>query len=622
MPKSIAPISNQQPKSARFPGQSAALHIGLIILAGLACYANSLAVPFMFDDFTSIVVNPDISGGRPLLDILLHGGARRVADFSFAINYRLHGVQVAGYHVTNIAIHLAAAVTLYHLCAALLDSLKLTYDAGTATESATGMGMQRFLPLFAVLVFVCHPLQTQAVTYIVQRHTSLAALFYLFALLAYIKGRLNFEQHGFGAAVARWGLLFAASSLLAFHTKQIAYSLPLMLVMLEYSLFRGRLAKRTLLAAAVTGILLLAAILLPAAQNGSIADVMFDLRRAISEDIYFSRTSYFLTQTRVIVTYLRLLILPMGQNLDYDYPIFSSLKNIEVIAALLLHATLLTTAFVLQRRSHFHLTSGDRRHGLYQRLIVIGIVWFYIALSVESSFIPITDVIMEHRVYLPSAGFFIAVAAMVMLLGQKLHQGTRWRWQALTVICLTLSVLTIMRNHVWSDDVRFWQDVAAKSPRKARALSNLGWAHLNHDHFESALRLFVKAINLDLRESDYTWIMLNASLKGLKQYQGRFTTGEQYLTPAGSVDLRWYSQFNSVKFNNMGLASEFTGQPRQALDWYIESLNIKPDYDLALFNLGLLSARLGHNPQAQMALVNLKAVNPALAAKLAAMILR
>lgn len=601
----------------RSPRVITALHVCLIVLLGLVCYCNSFSVPFLFDDYTSIVDNPEVIGGKKLWDILLHGGPRRIADISFAVNYRLHDLQLAGYHITNLAIHLSAAVVLYFLSASLLDSMNLVYPSGEPETGESARITARFIPLATALVFVCHPLQTQAVTYIVQRHTSLATLFYLLALLAYIKGRITLEQGGLKGGVLFWWVILSAMSLLAFYTKQIAFSLPLMILMLELGLFRGRLFKRYLIVTAVAGALLLLTMLLPTVMSGSVADIMFDLRHTTSEDTYFSRTSYLLTQTRVVVTYLRLLVLPVQQNLDYDYPVFSSLRNSEVIASLILHGILMAAAFVLYRRSQHQLTSADRRRGSCLRLIAVGIAWFYIALIIESSFIPITDVIMEHRVYLPSAGFAIVLAALARLIGSKFQHGVRFQWLALATVCLVFSTMTIARNHVWGDEVRFWQDAASKSPRKARVFTNLGWAYLNRNRYEIALRLFVNAVKLDLRQGNNMWIMLNSALKGVNRYQGRFTDVEKYLTPEGKVDYRWFSQFNSVNCNNMGLATEFIGQPEEALTWYIMSVNINPDFDLAWFNLGLLSARLGHKIQGEAALLKLETLNPDLANTLA-----
>lgn len=598
------------------PGTVTALHVCLIMLLGLLCYSNSFSVPFMFDDFASIIRNPDISGGRSLLDILTHGGSRRIADISFLFNYRLHGLQPAGYHVVNLAIHITAALVLYFLTVSLLDSLRLVYSSAESETTEAAPGMERFIPLAAALIFVSHPLQTQAVTYIVQRHTSLATLFYLLTVLAYLKCRICLEQNGLKPGVLLWGFIATAMSLLAFHTKQITFTIPLMIVMLELSLFRGRFFKRFLIVNGLIGGGLFLTLLLPALLSGTVSDAMLDLRHATAEDLYFSRSSYFLTQIRVVATYLRLLVMPVQQNLDYDYPIFSSLLNAEVIASLVLHGTLLATAFLLYFRSHQQLRSADHRQGSCQRLISLGVAWFYIALIVESSFIPITDVIMEHRLYLPSAGFAIVLASLLRLLSRKFSCEQRFMWIALAVICIAFSLTTITRNRLWNDEVLFWQDAAGKSPRKGRVLSNLGVAHLKQKRFDTALRLFVAAIKLD-PTLNTARISLGSSLKGMTLYQGRFTTGMEFMTPAGDIDWRWYRRFNSTGFNNMGLASEYLGQPEEALKWYVQSVSMTPDFDLGWFNLGLLSVRLGHNAQADAALLKLQGINPDLGQKLA-----
>lgn len=603
-------------KVRRSPSFLTGLHVPMIVLLGLACYCNSFSAPFMFDDFASIIKNPDITGGKNLWELLLHGGSRRIADISFALNYRLHGLHIAGYHITNLAIHLSSAVALYFLTVSLLDSLNLSDSPDEPEVSEYSQIKDRFIPLSTALIFVCHPLQTQAVTYIVQRHTSLATLFYLLALLAYLKGRITFEKNGVKTGVLFWGLLLSVMSLLAFHTKQITFTLPLMMVMLEVFLFRDRMFKRFIVVTGLVSVLLFMTLLLPAFLNGSFAGVMFDLRHATSEDIYFARYSYFITQIRVVVTYLRLLIMPFQQNLDYDYPIFTSIRNAEVLASLFLHFMLLAAAFVLYRCSRRHSISADLRQRHNLRLISFGIVWFYIALIIESSFIPITDVIMEHRVYLPSVGFCISFAALMHFIFRKLQRNLRYQWIALAAICLVLSTLTVARNRTWSDDLRFWQDAAGKSPAKGRVVSNLGIAHLKRGQYELALRLFVEAIKLDTRLEN-AWASLGLCLKGMNLYEGRFLTGEEFLTKDGTMDMRWYKQRNSSEFNNMGLSCEFVGRPDDAHKWYVQSVSMNPDFDLGWFNLGLLSARLGKYSQGEAALMKLKYLNPDLADKLA-----
>lgn len=602
--------------SIRIPGTATWRHLFLIVLLGMVCYSNSFSAPFIFDDYDIILDSEDFYSSTNLWDILLHGGPRRVVDFTFAINYKLHGFQETGYHITNTIIHLSTAVLLYFVCVALLETLKISYFAGEDEESGVAaQNARQFMPLAVSLLFVSHPVQTQAVTYIVQRYASLAAFFYLLTMLAYIKGRTLYKVHGFNRKVAVWGLLLVTAAVLAFYTKPSTYSLPLMIIMLEFGLYNGRMLKRIMLIFGIGAVLLFSFTLLPTLINGSITDFISYLDYKSSEDYYTERMDYFLTQLTVIATYLRLLILPIRQRLDYDYPLFDSLLDIEVSASFLLHIILLSASVSLYLRSRYKQDVSTCQNGNLYRLIAIGIAWFYIALSVTSSFIPITDVIMEHRVYLPSAGFFIAIAATFQLLGRKFKGILRYQWLGVAAICLLLSITTLKRNHVWNDELRFWQNEAKLSPESGRVLTNLGSEYLDRGNNEKALRLFVDAINLEPNVSG-AWIMLNDAVERLGLYQGRYAVHDQYLTEGDDIDYRYYTAFYCNEFNTMGLATEFIGKPEEAIKWYKKSLALNPKFDLALFNIGLLSARLGIAGNAELAIAKLMAVNPQLAAKL------
>jgi tetratricopeptide (TPR) repeat protein len=584
-------------------------HLLLILVVGLVCYSPSFQVPFVFDDFDAVALNRDITGGRPLLDILLHGGARRIADVTFAVNYRLHGHQVAGYHLVNLVIHLSASLTFYLLCRAVSAVLPAADD----NQLAGTLSVRHFVPLAASLLFVCHPIQTQAVTYIVQRHTSLAVLFYLLALLCYLKGRSLLQLSVSRLAVAGWWVGGLLAALLACFTKQIAFSLPLMILMFEVVLFRGRLLKYYLSMIVLGAVASAGLLLLPVLSGGAVADVLFDLRHALSETIYFPRASYLYTQLRVIVTYLRLLLLPVRQNLDYDYPLYHSLADVPVAASLLLHLSLAVAAVYCYCRSR---EDGDTSCCRRQfRLISFGICWFYIALLIESSFIPITDVIMEHRLYLPSAGFFVAVAAGMELLSLKFACRKRYLLVLLTVLCVLLTTATVMRNQLWGDDVAFWEDTARKSPRKGRVLGNLGNAYLNSGRREDALRMNVAAIRLD-PTLERAWIRLGVLLQDIPAFRGRFVTGEEYLTPQGRPDFRWYAILNGIEYNNMGLACEYLNLPQDAMTWYWQAVQMSPDFDLAWLNLGLFASRHGRPDLVARARLKLGVINPGLASQL------
>jgi tetratricopeptide (TPR) repeat protein len=132
---------------------------------------------------------------------------------------------------------------------------------------------------------------------------------------------------------------------------------------------------------------------------------------------------------------------------------------------------------------------------------------------------------------------------------------------------------------------------------------------------EKALRLLVDAIVFDPQLNE-AWIMLNDALEAIGIYKGRYASNDQYLTEGGDVDYKYYTAYYCNDFNTMGLATEFIGQPEEAFKWYKKSLAINPNFDLALFNIGLLSARLGIAGNAELAITKLTGINPQLAAEL------
>ena len=557
------------------------LPIVLILLAGGGVYANTLHVPFIMDDhaITSI-------GTRPLLDTILHGTARRVADLTFAVNYRLHGTDTPGYHIVNLAIHLAAALALYLLSVSALAALR--GESEPAPESGF---TARFIPAAAALLFALHPLQTQAVTYIIQRYTSLATLFYLLAALLFVRARLLHDRGAppFCRLLPAAGCLLAG--LLALGSKQIAATLPLMLIVLEIALFRGRLLGHRLVpfCAAGAGIVIL---VLLVTRGGSLQDTAYDLHHATSEDNNTPRLAYFLTQTRVMVLYLRLLLIPRGQSVFHDIGLSTSLTP-EVLPALALHVILIGTAILLLRRA-------DRA---VPRLAALGICWFYVALLVEASFFPITDLIFEHRAYLPSAGIFLSVSAVTAGLVRNRSAALI----LLAIACLVLGSLTVARNRTWNDRLTLWQDTVAKAPGSYLAWGNLAGVHLERNRPDLAIRAYVRAIELNPGLNYNIQSLLGVSLQRMGLFEGRFAapTTDSTSRPAGP-DYGNMPRMGATLFNNLGLAYEYLGNPVKAREAYRSAIWADPGYDLAWFNMGLLAKNGGDGGQVAIALRELQ----------------
>lgn len=555
------------------------VHAALITLVCLAVYSNTFHVPFQFDDPTNITDKPYVRDVRSFFTSSDARGfapdygftMRWVGYLTFALNYRVHGTDVVGYHIVNLVIHMVNALLLYAL-------VLLTFESPRLKESPL-RGSSRSIALFSALLFAVHPVQTQAVTYIVQRLASLAALFYLASVVLYAKARLLSGQ---GPSRGYRGLLLygacLAAAVLAMKTKETAFTLPVAIALYEFLFFQGGVKKRALLLAP----LLLTMLIIPAGLVGtaaSLGDMIGEAQKATKVQTFLTRPEYFWTECRVIVTYLRLLFLPVDQNLDYDYPVFRSFFAPEVFLSCALLVAVIGTGFYFLYR--------DRRFGGAGRLIAFGIFWFFIALSVESSIIPIADVIFEHRLYLPSAGFFISITAALFLGAERLK--ARWaRAERALAIALASAVLlfggaAFARNTVWQSEAGLWKDVIQKSPMKARGYNGLGLAYFNSGGYDKAIEAFSVAVSL------YPSYGVAFNNLGNALYRaGRYEGAVEAQSKAVALE-----PDNAVFLDNRGLTFAAMGEYSRAAEDYRRAIGLDPFYGKAHHNLGFVYYCLG-----------------------------
>jgi hypothetical protein len=592
-------------------------HLALLILFGTAIYYNSLNVPLIFDDHYSL----RFIGNKSFGEHILRGGARRFTDITFVFNYRIHDVHVMGYHVINLIIHLSSSVLVYFVARSILTALRKSYTTTNYDIEEKAL-IEQFIPLTCAMLFVSHPVQTQAVTYIIQRYTTMATLFYLLTTLCYVKARLAHEKHGHRLnTMFLWGGVLIAG-VLALGSKQIAVTLPAMLILMELLIFRGKLINRKFFIA--SGLICAIGLIFVVAKwhNNSLDFLLYDLHHATSEDHYTPRTTYLFTQLRVVATYLRLLCLPVGQNLLPQSPRYTSLLSLPVVLSLSLHIFILVSASIFLAVSERNLLSPDWLRGAFQRLAAVGIYWFYLTMAIESSIFPIQDVIFEHRIYLPSVGFFMTIAAIAALVVQSRRKLMKPAWAFLIIICAISGYLTIARNNVWSDSLLLWQDTAKKSPDHYLALSSLGGEYMDRHMPEKALPLFIRAMELNPNLFIRTKVYIGDALKEMHLYDSRFTTGEEYIVeggPAGSGDLDYKNllKWDGAILNNMGLAYEHLNEPAKVMKSYRLSVTTNPEYDLAWFNMALLAAQQGNAQLFNESLLRLQILNPTKATMLA-----
>jgi len=514
-----------------------------ICCLGILVYSNSFLCSFHFDDGSNITQNPAIRNIYNLPDIWNFYHSRFLAYLSLAFNYHFNGLDVFGYHLFNLAVHLISAIlvwwlTLLTLSTPAMKSNKITWHAN-------------IISFFAGLVFVSHPIQTEAVTYIWERCASMTALFYLASLCFYIYSRLQPSK-----------LYYFLSLIMAFaamFTKENAVTLPLMVLSYEFTFLKTGRGLDWRYVLPFMPILFIVPVTLLFSKTQTFQALHGDLRVLGGG---MTPMHYLLTQFRAMFTYIRLVFLPVNQNFDYDYPIFKSFFELPVF-----------TSFLLLMIIFY----GTKQLFLKYRLVSFSIFWFFLTLIVpESSFWAMGDVMLEHRLYLPLAGYCIFLVSSVYYLVGKDSIKTMAVILSLVIACN--SVLTYQRNKVWKDDDTFWNDAVKKSPHKARPYNNLGSVYYNQGNFTQAITELNKAIAID---PDYAEAYYN---RGLNYYkQGNLTQALSDCNKAIEINPK-YAQ----SYNNRGLVYSQQGNFVQAISDYNKAIEINPKYAQSYNNRGLI----------------------------------
>jgi len=436
------------------------LAAGLILALSLAAYSNSFHAEFQFDDFHQVVTNGYIrslgnlpkffTDGSTITQLRGPVGFRPLTTASFALNYYLTGYGVWSYHCLNFLLHFLCAFLVFLVVRAVLDD--------------SGMEDAYTVSLAAALIFALHPIQTGAVTYISSRALLLASFFCLLSFYGFLRYR--------GGRGRMWIVVAPVSFMLGLLSKEIAVSL--LSLMLAYDFLvtvparGGYTAARRVWVCYVPFIVALGIYLV--------------WRKAVTGLVSPASTGigagwYIVSEARAWLLYLRLLVFPMNQNADYFIPVSNGI-DAHFIAALLVIIASVAFSFRLRKKSP---------HAAFFA------AWFLLAVLPESTLVPLPDIAVEYRLYLPSAGF---IAASVLIISASLKKPAAGRWAVISVVVL-LSVLTFNRNAVWATDYTLWNDVAAKSPASARAHLNLGKALVGVERYADAEREFMASLVAD-----------------------------------------------------------------------------------------------------------------------------
>ena len=525
---------------------------GILLLAVLMAYANSLAGPFVFDDLPAIPENPSIRRLWPLGPVLrpdVDGGltisGRPLVNLSLAINHAWGGESVHGYHLANLLIHALAGLTLFGI------ARRTCRQPGLATRFGPAA-----LPLgwMVAAIWLLHPLQTESVTYVVQRAESLMGLCYLLTLYGFIRGAES-DQPG------RWLVLSFLACLLGMAAKEVMVSAPLIVFLYDRTFVAGSFIEawrrrwRYYLGLAGTWVLLA---WLVAGTTGRGGTAGFGT--------VVGPWSYLLTQCEAIMRYLGLVVWPHPLVFDYGTATVGRLGEVWP-QALLLVTLAAGTLWAVARRPGWGFAGAC----------------FFLILGPSSSLVPVASQTMaEHRMYLP-----LIVPVMLTVSGLYVWLGRRS-----FLICGTLAAgcggLTLLRNADYRTELALWSDTVAKRPTNGRAHNNLGKAVFAAGrpteavaHYQEAIRLQPTApepyYNLGL-----AFARLHRSDEAINFYQEALRRQPKY----------------PEAHNNLGNVLLAAGRRDEAGAHYEEARRLKPDWAEAHSNLANLRLEQGRTTEA------------------------
>jgi protein O-mannosyl-transferase len=505
----------------------------LIIAAGLVAYHNSFRDGFVFDDYRHLVGNPHIRQlGRPW-DVIAHT-SRPVVEVTLALNYALGGLEPWGYHVVNVCIHILAALTLYGVVRRTL-SRQECWSTGVMERSARFGKSADWLAGVISLIWLVHPLQTESVTYVIQRAESLMGLFYLLTLYCLIRST--------GASRGGWWQAGAvASCALGMASKPVMVTAPVVALLYDRAFLAGTwreaMRRRWPLHSCLAATWLLLALLLTLGPMEWKDSAGFAYQGA-------SPLRYALGQPLAVLHYLRLSFWPYPLCLSYGqwpFPASDPRMTQEALAGQIVVAVLLAaTLWAWSRRPAVGFLGA----------------WFFLILLPTSSFVPVADAIVEHRMYLPLAAVIAAVVLGAFEIGQRLlnqQQNAVLGCLAGGLVVGLFTFLTIQRNRDYSSDLAIWQDTADKCPNNPRAHNNLGISLFHLDMLEEAIDHYRQALRI---KPDY-----------------------------------------AEAHNNLGIALSRQGRLHEAIEHYAQALRIKPDLVDAQVNLGNALLKAGHATEA------------------------
>ena len=587
----------------------------LILFICILPYSNSFDSAWHLDDFPNIVANPAIHISGISLDSLsqaaglfqAHGSGytglqfRPVAFLSFALNWYAETDHVLGYHIVNVGIHIFCAGILYILLQSLFQTPNL---------SGCCQGDEKNIALLSAVLWVIHPIQIQAVTYIVQRMTLLATLFYLSGLLCYVQARKYSERSLYLGLFSGCFLCL----LLAMGSKENAVIFPLSLALIEIVFFKNlsnpvhRKACFRIVPAATAATGILTVFL----AYSNLPDPLALIHR-MSSVRPFTLTERLMTEPRVVIGYLTQIFYPMLSRFSIEHFITKStslLNPITTIGSIALITGLLTLALFQIRKTP---------------VLSFSILFFFLNHIIESTVVPL-ELVFEHRNHLPSAFVFFPVA-MVGVKGLRYYQRMQRRtmflicFAAMALLLTVLGKTTHLRNRVWASEKTLWEDALLKAPFSARPFARLAWYYETIGQYDKSLGLYeVSLLKQWTNASSIAQILtFMANIHAVQQnyekalvlYDRSIATDPLYIKALydktqSLTALEKWDQAKEImvfliskenipwnEFNMMGFILLKQDSPKDALEYFRKANQLSPQNPLVLINIGVTLSRMG-----------------------------
>jgi len=586
----------------------------LLSLLLLLCYQNTFNSPWQFDDKPNITDNPRIQIDNLHPETLYKASTykdnkifdRPFSRLSFAINWYFGQDDVTGYHIVNIGIHILTAFFLYMAVLALFRTPNL---AGRYS------GSEHFIALLAAVLWAAHPIQTQAVTYIVQRMTSMAALFYVMGIYLYIIARLSHS-------LKKRMLLYASvvfAFLLAAGSKENALMLPAALFLVEMIFFRDMSNSKTRKHFLLAGLAVLSAVFVIGVFL-FYTDGFLSRLQSGYEHRTFTLTERLLTQPRIVVFYISQIFYPIADRLSIAH-------DIEFSTGLLSPWTTLPAIMAI-------LGAVTAAFGLITRypLISFAILFFFLNHVIESSIIPL-EMVFEHRNYLPSLFLFVPVAAGIKWTIDYYRNEKRSMAAIITSFVTLLIILlgtgTYVRNMAWSSEQALWRDAMEKAPGNARAFINFGRVYYEEiGNYDKAIELYETALDLDHDRKDAKRRALKNIAAVRTKRDGTYDEAIEILKRVidiapDDIDARFNLHTSFIQTGQLEKAIEHSdyllserpenvqylnirafihlrkNQPEKALPFLIKALQKAPDDPHTIISIGQAKSKTGHYTAAE-----------------------